>query len=125
MPFLDVAGRQPDRLLVFFVITVVFEAGAFDDGFERERIFDVFIGTDEQGKLYIIDEMLTPDSSRFWPVDEYKVGMSPPSFDKQFVRDYLETLDWDKTAPGPDLPPEILEKSAKKYREAFERLTAT
>ena len=82
-------------------------------------------GTDEQGKLYIIDEMLTPDSSRFWPVDEYKVGMSPPSFDKQFVRDYLETLDWDKTAPGPDLPPEILEKSAKKYREAFERLTAT
>jgi phosphoribosylaminoimidazole-succinocarboxamide synthase len=82
-------------------------------------------GTDEQGKLYIIDEMLTPDSSRFWPVDEYKVGISPPSFDKQFVRDYLETLDWDKTAPGPDLPPEILEKSAKKYREAFERLTAT
>ena len=69
--------------------------------------------------------MLTPDSSRFWPVDEYKVGISPPSFDKQFVRDYLETLDWDKTAPGPDLPPEILEKSAKKYREAFERLTAT
>ena len=82
-------------------------------------------GTDEQGKLYIIDEMLTPDSSRFWPVDEYKVGMSPPSFDKQFVRDYLETLDWDKTAPGPDLPPEILEKSAKKYREAFERLTSS
>ena len=81
-------------------------------------------GTDDQGKLYIIDEMLTPDSSRFWPVDGYEVGISPPSFDKQFVRDYLETLDWDKTAPGPDLPAEILEKSAEKYREAYERLTA-
>jgi phosphoribosylaminoimidazole-succinocarboxamide synthase len=81
-------------------------------------------GTDEQGRLYIIDEVLTPDSSRFWPVDAYAVGISPPSFDKQFVRDYLETLDWDKTAPGPDLPAGILEKSAEKYREAFERLTA-
>jgi phosphoribosylaminoimidazole-succinocarboxamide synthase len=79
-------------------------------------------GTDEQGKLYIIDEMLTPDSSRFWPVDGYEVGSSPPSFDKQFVRDYLETLDWDKTAPGPDLPPEIIKKTADKYREAFKRL---
>ena len=81
-------------------------------------------GTDDQGKLYIIDEMLTPDSSRFWPVDGYEVGISPPSFDKQFVRDYLETLDWDKTAPGPELPAEIIEKSAEKYREAYERLTA-
>ena len=81
-------------------------------------------GTDEQGRLYIIDEILTPDSSRFWPVDGYEVGISPPSFDKQFVRDYLETLDWGKTAPGPDLPAEILEKSAEKYREAYERLTA-
>ena len=79
-------------------------------------------GTDEQGKLYIIDEMLTPDSSRFWPVDGYEVGASPPSFDKQFVRDYLETLDWDKTAPGPDLPREIIEKTAQKYREAYKRL---
>ena len=79
-------------------------------------------GTDEQGKLYIIDEMLTPDSSRFWPVDGYEVGSSPPSFDKQFVRDYLETLDWDKTAPGPDLPPDIIAKTADKYREAFRRL---
>jgi phosphoribosylaminoimidazole-succinocarboxamide synthase len=79
-------------------------------------------GTDEQGKLYIIDEMLTPDSSRFWPVDGYEVGASPPSFDKQFVRDYLETLDWDKTAPGPDLPPEIISKTAEKYREAYKRL---
>jgi len=80
-------------------------------------------GTDEQGRLYIIDEMLTPDSSRFWPVDGYAVGISPPSFDKQFVRDYLETLDWDKTPPGPDLPAEILEKTAAKYREALTRLT--
>jgi len=79
-------------------------------------------GTDAQGKLYIIDEMLTPDSSRFWPVDGYEVGTSPPSFDKQFVRDYLETLDWNKTAPGPDLPPEIIEKTVEKYREAYTRL---
>ena len=81
-------------------------------------------GTDEQGRLYIIDEMLTPDSSRFWPVDGYAVGISPPSFDKQFVRDYLETLDWDKTPPGPDLPADILEKTAEKYREALARMTA-
>lgn len=80
-------------------------------------------GTDEQGRLYIIDEMLTPDSSRFWPVDGYAVGISPPSFDKQFVRDYLETLDWDKTPPGPELPAEILAKTADKYREALTRLT--
>ena len=82
-------------------------------------------GLDEQGRLHIIDEALTPDSSRFWPVDGYEVGISPPSFDKQFVRDYLETLDWDKTAPGPDLPAEILEKTADKYREAFTRMTST
>jgi phosphoribosylaminoimidazole-succinocarboxamide synthase len=81
-------------------------------------------GLDEQGRLYIIDEALTPDSSRFWPVDGYAVGSSPPSFDKQFVRDYLETLDWDKTAPGPDLPAEILEKTAQKYQEAYTRMTS-
>jgi phosphoribosylaminoimidazole-succinocarboxamide synthase len=81
-------------------------------------------GLDEQGRLYIIDEALTPDSSRFWPVDGYEVGISPPSFDKQFVRDYLETLDWDKTAPGPDLPGEILEKTAEKYQEAYTRMTS-
>ncbi|MDH5456829.1 MAG: phosphoribosylaminoimidazolesuccinocarboxamide synthase [Gammaproteobacteria bacterium] len=80
-------------------------------------------GLDEQGRLHIIDEVLTPDSSRFWPVDGYKVGISPPSFDKQFVRDYLETLDWDKTAPGPELPGEILEKTAEKYNEALQRMT--
>ncbi len=81
-------------------------------------------GTDEQGRLFIIDEMLTPDSSRFWPVDGYEVGISPPSFDKQFVRDYLETLDWDKTPPAPELPGEILKKTAEKYQEAYERMTA-
>jgi len=81
-------------------------------------------GQDQQGRLYIIDEALTPDSSRFWPVDGYELGVSPPSFDKQFVRDYLETLDWDKTAPGPELPAEILEKTAANYSEALQRLTA-
>ena len=74
-------------------------------------------------ELLLIDECLTPDSSRFWPADRYIVGQSPPSFDKQFVRDYLETLDWNKTPPGPKLPAEIIEKTAAKYREAFERLT--
>ena len=74
-------------------------------------------------ELLLIDECLTPDSSRFWPADRYVVGQSPPSFDKQFVRDYLETLDWNKTPPGPKLPAEIIEKTAAKYREAFERLT--
>jgi len=76
-------------------------------------------GQDGEGRLYIIDEILTPDSSRFWPSAEYRPGISPPSFDKQFVRDYLDTLDWDKTAPGPELPAEVLEKSAGKYREAL------
>jgi len=75
------------------------------------------------GKLLLIDECLTPDSSRFWPNDQYVVGQSPPSFDKQFVRDYLETLDWDKTPPAPHLPREIIEKTSAKYVEAFERLT--
>jgi phosphoribosylaminoimidazole-succinocarboxamide synthase len=80
-------------------------------------------GLDGAGKLYLIDEALTPDSSRFWPVDQYRVGANPPSFDKQFVRDYLETLDWDKSPPGPRLPAEVLEKTAEKYREAERRLT--
>ncbi len=75
--------------------------------------------------LLLIDECLTPDSSRFWPADQYRVGISPPSFDKQFVRDYLETLDWNKTAPGPRLSREIIEKTNAKYLEAFERLTGT
>ncbi len=80
-------------------------------------------GLDGEGRLHLIDEVLTPDSSRFWPVDGYAVGTSPPSFDKQFVRDYLDTLDWDKSAPGPELPAEILERTADKYREALTRMT--
>ena len=78
---------------------------------------------DKAGALVLIDEVVTPDSSRFWPADRYAPGSSPPSFDKQFVRDYLETLDWDKTPPAPALPPEIAEKTAEKYREALNRLT--
>ncbi len=80
-------------------------------------------GVDEHGTLTLIDEVLTPDSSRFWPADTYRVGQSPPSFDKQFVRDYLETLDWNKRAPGPHLPPELIARTSEKYREALERLT--
>ncbi|HKJ09598.1 MAG TPA: phosphoribosylaminoimidazolesuccinocarboxamide synthase [Gammaproteobacteria bacterium] len=81
-------------------------------------------GVDEQGRLTLIDEILTPDSSRFWPADQYSPGSSPPSFDKQYVRDYLETLDWDKTAPGPHLPAEVIARTAEKYREAQRRLMA-
>ena len=80
-------------------------------------------GLDQAGKLHLIDEVLTPDSSRFWPADQYRPGISPPSFDKQFVRDYLETLDWDKTPPGPELPQEIIARTAAKYAEAEARLT--
>jgi phosphoribosylaminoimidazole-succinocarboxamide synthase len=80
-------------------------------------------GLDQESKLYLIDEVLTPDSSRFWPVDDYKIGSSPPSFDKQYVRDYLETLDWDKTEPGPSLPVDVIKNTAAKYREAEEILT--
>jgi len=79
-------------------------------------------GTDADGKLYVMDEMLTPDSSRFWPADQYRVGTSPPSYDKQFVRDYLETLDWDKRAPGPKLPREVIDRTRAKYAEALKRL---
>jgi phosphoribosylaminoimidazole-succinocarboxamide synthase len=81
-------------------------------------------GLDNDGKLYLIDEVLTPDSSRFWPADQYKLGISPPSFDKQFVRDHLETLDWDKQAPGPTLPDEVISRTAEKYRQAYEQMTA-
>ncbi|MBT8088744.1 MAG: phosphoribosylaminoimidazolesuccinocarboxamide synthase [Gammaproteobacteria bacterium] len=80
-------------------------------------------GLDDEGRLHIIDEALTPDSSRFWPVDGYEIGISPPSFDKQFVRDYLDTLDWDKTAPGPELPADVLQQTGDKYREALRRMT--
>ena len=79
-------------------------------------------GTDADGRLYVMDEVLTPDSSRYWPADEYEVGTSPPSYDKQFVRDYLETLDWDKTPPGPTLPAEVIERTRAKYAEALQKL---
>ncbi len=80
-------------------------------------------GTDAKGNLVLIDEVLTADSSRFWPADGYRTGISPPSFDKQYVRDYLETLDWDKTPPAPKLPAEVIARTAEKYREALFRLT--
>jgi phosphoribosylaminoimidazole-succinocarboxamide synthase len=80
-------------------------------------------GLDERGQLVLMDEALTPDSSRFWPADQYQPGVNPPSFDKQFVRDVLETLDWDKQPPGPELPPAIVARTVAKYREALERLT--
>jgi phosphoribosylaminoimidazole-succinocarboxamide synthase len=79
-------------------------------------------GLDENDQLVLIDEILTPDSSRFWPLESYKTGTSPPSFDKQYIRDYLETLDWDKTAPGPKLPEEVLNNTAAKYEEARDKL---
>lgn len=80
-------------------------------------------GQDEQGKLYLIDEVLTPDSSRFWPADQYQPGSNPPSFDKQYVRDWLETSGWNKQAPAPELPPETAAKTGEKYLEALKRLT--
>jgi len=81
--------------------------------------------SDENNNLVLIDEILTPDSSRFWPADEYREGISPPSFDKQFVRDYLETLDWDKTPPGPVLPESIIKRTADKYQAVASQLTET
>jgi len=82
-------------------------------------------GLDAAGKLYLIDEVLTPDSSRFWPAAGYRTGISPPSFDKQYVRDYLETLDWNKKAPGPELPAEVVRQTAEKYRQALELLAGS
>jgi phosphoribosylaminoimidazole-succinocarboxamide synthase len=81
-------------------------------------------GVDEAGRLTLIDEVLTPDSSRFWPADTWRPGSSPPSFDKQYVRDYLETLDWPKRPPGPKLPPDIITRTSEKYAEALRRLTS-
>ena len=96
-------------------------------GYARERgivIADTKFefGVDDDGHLYLIDELLTPDSSRFWPESEWQLGISPPSFDKQFVRDYLETLDWDKTPPGPALPQRIIDQTLERYREAVRQL---
>jgi len=80
-------------------------------------------GLDSNNSLVLIDEVLTADSSRFWPADSYRVGISPPSYDKQFVRDYLESLTWDKTPPAPKLPPDVIARTSQKYRDALERLT--
>ncbi len=80
-------------------------------------------GLDREGRLHLIDEVLTPDSSRFWPADQYRPGISPPSFDKQFVRDYVESIGWNKRPPAPELPQEIIDRTAEKYREAERRLT--
>ena len=80
-------------------------------------------GLDKNGVLHVMDEVLTADSSRYWPADEYKVGISPPSYDKQYVRDYLETLDWNKTPPAPALPQNVIDATAAKYREALVKIT--
>ena len=80
-------------------------------------------GVDAEGRLVLADEIFTPDSSRFWPADEYEPGGPQPSFDKQFVRDYCESLGWDKTAPGPELPADVVDGTRARYVEAFERLT--
>ena len=116
----DVAGRVRDVALDLYRFAA-----------EHARARGIIIAdtkfefaVDEDGGLVLIDEVLTPDSSRFWPADEYAPGMSPPSFDKQFVRDYLDTLDWDKTPPAPSLPAEVVAKTAEKYREAERRLVA-
>lgn len=82
-------------------------------------------GLDEKGTLTLIDEVLTPDSSRFWPADSYKPGANPPSFDKQYVRDYLGSIGWNKKPPAPKLPPEMIARTAEKYREALTRLTGS
>ena len=81
-------------------------------------------GQDESGKLYLIDEALTPDSSRFWPAEQYQPGSNPPSFDKQYLRDYLESINWNKKAPAPQLPPEVIARTSEKYQEALKRITS-
>ncbi len=121
---LDLLGRELAEQVRDVSLRIYTECAAF----ARERgiiIADTKFefGADADDKLVLIDEVLTPDSSRFWPADQYRSGMSPPSFDKQFVRDYLETLDWNKTPPGPELPQDIIDKTAAKYREAETQLT--
>ncbi len=120
----DLLGRELAEQVREASLAVYRECAAY----ARERgiiIADTKLefGLDANGQLHLIDEVLTPDSSRFWPVDRYRPGTSPPSFDKQFVRDYLETLDWNKRPPAPELPAEIIERTAEKYREAEARLT--
>jgi phosphoribosylaminoimidazole-succinocarboxamide synthase len=114
----DLAGKVRDATLAIYKFAAAWAAGRgiliSDTKFE--------FGTDADGKLYVMDEMLTPDSSRFWPADQYRTGISPPSYDKQFVRDYLETLDWNKRAPGPKLPERVIAGTKAKYAEALHRL---
>jgi phosphoribosylaminoimidazole-succinocarboxamide synthase len=116
----DIAGRVRDLSLSLyrFAAAYALERGIIiaDTKFE--------FGLDEAGTVTLMDEVLTPDSSRFWPVATWRPGTSPPSFDKQYVRDYLETLDWNKRAPGPRLPQEVIRRTAEKYAEALSRLTA-
>ena len=119
----DLLGRQMAEKVRDISLKIYKEAAEY----ARERgiiIADTKFefGTDKNGELVLIDEALTPDSSRFWPADSYQIGMSPPSFDKQYVRDYLETLDWDKTPPAPKLPEDVIKITAAKYREAQDRL---
>ena len=120
---LPLAGQLPQPL---FTPATKAAAGAHDENISFETMADTKFefGVDAAGTLTLIDEVLTPDSSRFWPADTYRPGWSPPSFDKQFVRDYLETLDWDKRAPGPKLPADVITRTSAKYREALARLTA-
>ena len=122
----ELVGRELAERVRQLSIQIYLEGAAY----ARQR--DIIIadtkfefGLDTDGALYLIDEVLTPDSSRFWPVDQYATGISPPSFDKQYVRDYLETLDWDKTAPGPRLPDEVIQRTSEKYRRALELLTSS
>ena len=114
----EMAERVRDATLALYVFARDFaaERGIIlaDTKFE--------FGLDDAGTLYVMDEMLTPDSSRYWPAADYVVGSSPPSFDKQFVRDYLETLDWNKTAPGPEVPDDVIERTRAKYAEALDRI---
>jgi len=115
----DLAGRVRDLTLA------VYERAAAHASERGIIIADTKLefGLERDGRLYAIDEMLTPDSSRFWSLADYREGISPPSYDKQYVRDYLDTLDWNRTAPGPELPAEVIGKTYAKYREALERLT--
>jgi phosphoribosylaminoimidazole-succinocarboxamide synthase len=116
----DVAARVRDTAIALYEFAA---AHARQRGIIiADTKFEFAQGAD--GELVLIDEVLTPDSSRFWPADTYREGTSPPSFDKQFVRDYLETLDWNKQAPAPKLPPEVIAKTSEKYQEALKRLTA-
>jgi phosphoribosylaminoimidazole-succinocarboxamide synthase len=120
----DLLGQRLAERVRDLALTIYERAAAY----ARERNIIIAdtkfeFGQDDEGRLYLIDEVLTPDSSRFWPASEYRTGISPPSFDKQFVRDYLDTLDWDKTPPGPSLPPDVIARTAEKYRRALVLMT--